>query len=305
MRKVLLMTSVLSSLNAVANPPSDTARALPRTPTHAEVAYGPHARNVLDFWQAPGEGPRPLVVFIHGGGWTQGSKSRSPSGPRPYLEQGISYATINYRLTGEAPLPAPVHDAARAIQFLRHMASDWNIDSVRIAVTGGSAGGCTSLWLAFRADLADPESDDPVLRQSSRVSAAAVSNAQVAIDPKLIVDWVGPNVLRHRMIWTSVGAPNMAAALAEYDRYAPLYREFSPYNHLSAGDPPVLLTYSHPVTLPSSDANHGIHHPAFGMRLKDRSDALGHECHVIVQDGPRFSDYGDVRSFLIDKLQQE
>ncbi|HEV7224889.1 MAG TPA: alpha/beta hydrolase, partial [Pirellulales bacterium] len=114
--------------------------AKPTAPTHSDVAYGPHERNVLDFWQAEGDGPRPLLVYIHGGGWTGGDKQQKPEAIWPWLKKGISYAAINYRLTGEAPLPAPVHDAARAIQFLRTKAAEWNIRTDRIALTGGSAG---------------------------------------------------------------------------------------------------------------------------------------------------------------------
>ena len=43
-------------------------------PTLANVSYGPHAANVIDFWKAEGEGPRPLMVYIHGGGWIGGTK---------------------------------------------------------------------------------------------------------------------------------------------------------------------------------------------------------------------------------------
>src|SRR5690242_1963802 len=84
----------------------------PSEPTYADVSYGPHTRNVLDFWKAEGDGPRPLFVYIHGGGWVGGDKKQDPKVLRPYLDKGISYAAINYRLTGEAPLPAPVYDAA-------------------------------------------------------------------------------------------------------------------------------------------------------------------------------------------------
>jgi acetyl esterase/lipase len=50
--------------------------AKPLAPTHANVTYGPHERNDLDFWKADGDGPRPLLVFIHGGGWAE-TKRRS------------------------------------------------------------------------------------------------------------------------------------------------------------------------------------------------------------------------------------
>src|SRR5687768_10270288 len=93
-------------------------------PTHADVSYGPHARNKLDFWRANGTAPRPLLVYIHGGGWTGGDKKQDARAIQLYLDQGISYAAINYRLTGESPLPAPVHDAALAIQFIKSKAAD-------------------------------------------------------------------------------------------------------------------------------------------------------------------------------------
>ncbi|MCA1809590.1 MAG: alpha/beta hydrolase fold domain-containing protein [Kiritimatiellia bacterium] len=270
---------------------------------YANVAYGPHELNTLNFWRAPGEGPRPLVVVIHGGGWTQGGASSSLGGGRDFLKKGISYATINYRLSSDAPLPAPVHDAARAIQYLRSRAEEWNIDKTRIAVTGGSAGGCSSLWLALHDDLADPDAEDPVLRESTRVAAAAVGNAQVSLDPKVVEEWLGPNILKHRMLWTSVGAKNIEEVLAHYDRYEPLFREFSPYNHLTADDPPLMMTYSHKPDLPASNANHAIHHPAFGLRLKEKSDALGHECHLLVKDGPQLSEYATTTEFLLEKLR--
>src|SRR4029077_7525610 len=124
-------------------------------------SYGQYKSNVLDIWQAQGDGPRPLLVYIHGGGWLGGDKKQSGPKIQAYLDKGISYAAINYRHTSEAPLPAPVHDAARAIQFLRTKAAEWNIDVNHIALTGGSAGACTSMWILLHDDLADPKAKDP------------------------------------------------------------------------------------------------------------------------------------------------
>ena len=154
-------------------------------PTHANVAYGSHEANVLDIWLAEADGPRPLLVYIHGGGWIGGTKKRDAAQLRPFLEQGVSYAAVEYRLTGVAPLPAPVHDAARAVQFIRSKATEWNVNPERIALTGGSAGACTSMWILCHDDMADPKSEDPVLRKSTRVTAAAVAGGQTSIDPKI------------------------------------------------------------------------------------------------------------------------
>ncbi len=115
----LLVVTAISTASAQdkPKPPAQTI-----APTHANVSYGDHEANVIDFWQAEGDGPRPLLVYIHGGGWIGGDKKRSDKDVKPFLDKGISYAAINYRLTGEASLPAPVHDAARAIQFIRSKA---------------------------------------------------------------------------------------------------------------------------------------------------------------------------------------
>lgn len=279
---------------------ADPAPQLP--PTYANVSYGPRVRNVLDFWQAKGDGPRPLLVYIHGGGWVGGDKKQDTAKYQPFLDQGISCAAVNYRLTGEAALPAPVHDAARAIQFLRTKAAEWKIDTQHIALTGGSAGACTSMWILLHDDLADPKAVDPVLKESSRVCAAAVAAGQTSIDPKVIEGWLGPNVLKHRMINMAVGESTMEGALKNYDKYRDLYVEFSPYNHVDAKDPPLLMTYGNDMTLPSKDAGHGIHHPVYGVKLKEKSDSVGHECHLLISGVSKSEKYKTANEFLIAKL---
>ncbi len=273
-----------------------------RERTYPDVSYGPNLRNVLDFWKADGVGPRPLLVYIHGGGWITGDKGQKMPSFQSFLDQGISCAAINYRLAPEHPLPAPVHDAARAIQFLRTKAADWNIDAKHIALTGPSAGACTSMWLLLHDDLADPKAADPVLRRSSRVCAAAVMVGQTSIDPKVIEGWLGPNVLKHPMICMAVGESTFEGVLTNHDKHRDLYVEFSPINHLDPLDPPLFMTCSAEMDLPSRDAGHGIHHPLFGVKLKEQSDKVGHECHLLVPGFSKSERYSDADAFLVAKL---
>jgi arylformamidase len=301
---VVLNTTALVALSvqcASANDATEPTQAqLP--PTHAEVSYSTHDACKLDIWIAEGEGPRPLLVYIHGGGWVAGDKKRKTSHVKPYLEKGISYAAINYRHTPQHPLPAPVHDAARAIQFLRSKASEWNIRKDRVALTGGSAGACTSTWLLYHDDLANPDAHDPVRRESTRVSAAAVASGQTSIDPKQIEPWLGPNVLTHRMIWFAVGAKDMQDALDNYEFHKATYKEFSAYSHITADDPPLLMTFPKDMTLPSKDAGHGIHHGMFGVKVKEKADELALECHLLIPGTSESEQYDDARLFLLDKL---
>ncbi|MCA9179667.1 MAG: alpha/beta hydrolase, partial [Planctomycetales bacterium] len=160
------------------------------------VPYGSHPRQVLDFYPAKSDKPTPVVFYIHGGGWRGGDKKTNP---QAFLAKGISVVAINYRYVQngeeekvEPPVKAPLGDAARALQFVRSKAKEWNLDKKRIGATGGSAGACSSLWLAFHDDLADPDSDDPVARESTRLYCAAVNGAQVSLDPRELREWM-PN----------------------------------------------------------------------------------------------------------------
>ena len=98
-------------------------------PTHSEVRYGKHERNVLDFWKAESKSPAPVAFVIHGGGWKGGSKERLDrfADPDALLQKGISIVAINYRyVTSDEspPVKAPLHDAARALQFVRSQAKN-------------------------------------------------------------------------------------------------------------------------------------------------------------------------------------
>lgn len=300
MMRVLITISLITFSTAILC--AEEKKAKPPAPTMADVSYGPFPENVLDFWKAEGEGPRPLHVYIHGGGWRAGSKKVAAGYLEPYLEAGVSCASIGYRLTPDNPLPAPVHDAARAIQFLRTKAEEWNFDPDQIVLTGGSAGACTSMWLLMHDDLADPDAEDPVLRESTRVAAAAVWAGQTSIDPKQIVPWLGPKVLDHLMIANSVGEPNAEAALKNYDKHEALFKEFTSYNHVSKGDPPLYMRYKTDMELPSRDAGHGIHHPVYGVKMKEKCDEMGVECHLVVPRSDYTSEFANEAEFLLHFL---
>ena len=134
--------------------------------------------------------------------WFQGCVDRFVD-PKALLDVGISVVAINYRyVTDEEnpPVKAPLYDAARALQFVRSKAEVWNLDKKRIGAAGGSAGACSSLWLAFHDDMADPKSEDLVARESTRLACAAVIGAQTTLDPKQMVEWT-PNSHMVVMPW--------------------------------------------------------------------------------------------------------
>jgi hypothetical protein len=133
-------------------------------PTLNTVSYGKHPRQVLDFWKAPSAEPTPLVFYVHGGGWVKGDKNNIKQAER-YLNSGISVVSINYRYSWQAqlagtkpPVEWPMHDAARALQFVRSKATEWNIDKHRIGISGSPLAHArhygllfTTTWLIPRA----------------------------------------------------------------------------------------------------------------------------------------------------------
>ena len=255
-------------------------------PTLANVSYGPHARHVLDLWRPESAGASrltPLLLFIHGGGFRHGDKQNIPQTLLGgCLDAGISVASMNYRLVPEVIYPAPMLDGARALQFIRSRAKEWRIDPQRIAASGGSAGGGISLWLGFHEDLANPESDDSVARQSTRLTCVAVRNAQTSYDPRFIKQLIAGEAHRSPGLLGLFGLTPEIGGLSAPPETTRLFEDASPINHVRPGAPPVFLTYNQPNEDPPPDlpAGPGIHHPRFGVFLKERLDELGVECTV-------------------------
>ena len=269
-------------------------------PTLKDVKYGSHERNVLNFWRAKSDKPTPVVMLIHGGGWKAGSKSETISS-NYFLSKGISVISINYRLLKTDILPAPVYDAARALQFVRSKAKEWNINKDKIAVTGGSAGGCTSLWLIYHDDLADPDSDDPVDRESTKPTCAAVESAQSCLDPFLAKEWIGDYIVEHPMLWKAVGAQSPEELLKNYGKYKKLSHDFSPYFHVDENDPPVFMVNHNALTVPAPNTGIAIHHPMFLLKLKEKADEVGAETQLILR-ATRRQNYFAAQEFIVSKL---
>jgi len=248
-------------------------------PDVKDEKYGPHERNLLDLWKAKSESPTPLVVFIHGGGFLRGDKGAvNTMLIRLCLEKGISVASINYRFSKQAPFPAPFHDSARAIQYLRFKAGELNLDPARFAATGSSAGAGMSLWLAFHDDLADPKSEDPVLRQSTRLKGALPLDGQTSYDPRWIREHVGGRAHEHSALPLLYG---LQPDELESEKAIKMYEEAAPIRHLTKDDPPVFLSYTG-LDKPSDRSGVGIHSEKFGEALKAEMEKLGLSCELKV-----------------------
>jgi len=303
---------LLCSLTAFCGGIVVAAPAVP-TPTLAGVAYGNHPKQALDFWKAKSDKPTPVVFYIHGGGWMGGDRTRigvlSPL--QDILAAGISVVSIDYRHIPEAtadnevpPVKGPLSDAARALQFVRSKAAEWNIDKERIGATGGSAGACSSLWLAFHPDMADPKSPDPVARESTRLWCAAVMNAQTSLDPQQMKEWT-PNSRYGGHAFGFKADPEKKLSefqqfLAGRDKILPWIAEYSPYALVTADDPPIYLVYSNTPAL-GQDHKDPTHSANFGVKLQEKCIGEGVECELAYPDAPGVK-HATAREYLIERL---
>lgn len=284
-------------------------------PTEYDVPYGPHPKQVLHFWKAESDKPTPLLFFIHGGGWMGGDRMSGLTTMLPeMLNAGISVVSVEYRFIPEAtadgvvpPVKGPLHDAARALQFVRSKAAEWNIDSQRIGASGGSAGACSSLWLAFHPDMANPDSDDPVARESTRLWCAAVRGAQTTLDPQQMKEWT-PNSRYGGHAFGFTG--DSEKKLSQFDEFLqkretilPWIAEYSPYAQVSEDDPPVHLHYTSRPALgePQKDPTHTSN---FGVKLQEHCRNNNVECELVYPGAPDVT-HDSTSEYLITTLTQK
>jgi acetyl esterase len=246
----------------------------------SDIPYGPHPKQLIDLHLAPQSGPRPFYLYIHGGGFVGGNKTNLPPAFIASLNaRGISCAAMGYRFTDDPELFAPLLDAQRALQFLRHNAAQWNLDATRVASGGGSAGSVSAFWLGLHLDKADPSSADPIARQSTKLTAIASWETQTSLDPEFIKSILPGECWA---FWTI--AKLIQIPLEQYDSPLALER-FKLLNFPAMVDqhtPPTYifnLTKDVPLT-PDLNPSIAIHHPRFASAFKEYMDKAGVECVI-------------------------
>lgn len=284
-------------------------------PTAANVPYGSHERQVLDLWRAKSNKPTPVAFHIHGGGWSSGDKSNAlrTLQIQRLLDAGISVVSINYRLIkhGEeaglkSPVQFPLEDARRALQFVRSKAGEWNLDKQRIGACGGSAGACSSLWLALHDDMADPNSPDTVARESTRLYCAAVLGAQTSLDPEQVRSWITNAVYGgHAFGFRKQGqarAQEFVKFIAAREDVLSEIRKYSPIEHLTADDPPLWLSYSQTnVAVRGEPEKDPTHSPLYGVMLEEKAKPLSLDVIVTYPARPK-GDYKTITDYFLARL---
>ena len=278
------------------------AQQTPSSPpiTYENVSYGNHPNQVIDFWKANVDEPAPLVLYIHGGGFKSGSHDKVKGKTiQQYLDAGIHHASIEYRFLEHARFPAPHEDSVRALQFIRSKADEWGIDKNRIAAYGGSAGAQLVAYLAWGDDFADPESDDPISKESSRLTAAVLKGGQSTLD----INWWVKNIPGFKRGFIGKWDTGDLTTI----EIRALLNELSIINHISSDDPPTFMSYGMKPDdpIPSNPKfvwNWCIHHVNFGMAMEEQLKLNGVE--VILKYPKTKQPFENEIEFLIHHLKK-
>lgn len=253
--------------------------------TFINEKYGPNERNTFDIWLAKSETPTPLVIYIHGGGFIGGDKSRYYDSEDwiQFLENGISVATINYRFMNEAPygILASMNDSKRCLQYIRFHADKYNINKNKIACSGGSAGAGTSLWLAFSKDMAEQKNNDPVLRESTKICCAGAFAVQATYDICQWAEIIGlPKHKTQEELFTIARAFGFKTNEGiNVDDQTEIRKELDFLGKMNKDAAPFFVFNRRAGGIPSND-DELQHHPLHAKALKEKAEKVGAEAIV-------------------------
>jgi len=279
------------------------------------MKYKDFDNTIFDIFLPESITPSPLVIYIHGGGFINGEKERAyeyhEEDIPKFLKKGIAFATIGYRFIQDVDngVIDCMMDSKYFLQYIKYHASSFNIDPERIALFGQSAGAGTSLWIGLSDDMAEEESDDPILRQSTRIKAIGAFRSQATYD---IMRW--EEVFAEYTIDMSRIPPVMMDQLVAFygiedsklldtDKMINYRKQVDMLELISADDPPILVMNDGKDGPPLF--NDPQHHPLHAKTLKQYAEKQGIKHEVYAEDlGTTSYPEGRIVEFFADFLDE-
>ena len=239
----LCLTVALTAADLHAAPPDDSALRIVRDVPYAGTDNPRQRLDLVLPDQPTVDGPLPVVVLIHGGGWRQGSRGGYFLRRAEELAATGRYAaaTVGYRLSGEAVWPAQIHDVKAAVRWLRAHADGYGLDPARIAAGGGSAGGHLAAMLGV---TGNPDSE-----RDRALAGDLGPHAGVSSRVHLVLDRYGPTELLSmdappgRIDLDAADSPLFRLIGGPLRENADAARSASPTGYVTADDPPFLIQH--------------------------------------------------------------
>lgn len=177
----------------------------------------------------------PAVILLHGGGWKSGDRSQTLPMARRIAGDGYVAVAVEYRLSPEALYPAAVHDAKAAVRWLRAHASQFHIDSTRIAALGCSAGGQLAALLGTT-------NNNPAFEGTTGPPGYS-SAVQAVVDIDGVLDFNTPDEIGSDSITAKTKAASLWFGGTIYEK-PNLWVEASPTTHVGPATAPIAFINS-------------------------------------------------------------
>jgi acetyl esterase/lipase len=213
----------------------------------------------LDIYAQRAQSPTPTVIFIHGGGWVQGTKEASVLTVLPYIAMGYSVVNVEYRLANVSLAPAAIEDCRCALRWVVAHAKEYNFDADRIVVAGASAGGHLALTTGM---IPTSAGFDRFCQLPAEPHVAAIVDFFGITDIADLLD--GPNKKPFPENW-----PYTVQWLGNQPNRADVARASSPLTYVRSGLPPIIsihgdadptVPYNHSVRLQDALQKVGVAH---------------------------------------------
>lgn len=249
-----------------------------------DLMYGEHNLDKMELYLVEKVNNAPVVVYVHGGRFSGGSlKDILDEDMKGALDNGMAYATIDYPLSPEVTLDEIMKHIARAIQYLRYHAEDYNLDKEKIAISGSSAGAGACLYLATTPDYQDLKSEDPVLRESSKPYCVGLYDTQANYN---ILKWEA--LLQDKIkdldeiFEESIEEINClygikVESIKQMEEYKPVFEKFDMCRYIDSKMAPVFIK----CFVEEEDEHDYLHHPIHSAEVEKHCEAnqVSYEVH--------------------------
>ncbi|PLX18086.1 MAG: hypothetical protein C0601_05690 [Candidatus Muiribacterium halophilum] len=211
-------------------------------PEFKNMKYGKYKDNLIDIWTPEVSGKKPVFVYFHGGSFITDDKKDLPKDLlKKCLENGIIFASANYRTANTAPYPAAMYDALTVVKYLRKNSDFYEIDEKRIAVGGNSSGGTLALWLATHDDVSLPDYPGSIANISGKICGALCIDPITSVDPFFISRVISEKGLFIPFFLPFYNVINNNELRQQQIRLK--ISDANPYSNINRGDYPVYMEF--------------------------------------------------------------
>lgn len=297
----------------------------PNVKLYTNLEYGESTKNVFDIFIPDSETPTPLALLIHGGAFIFGQKedfytrSESVTIINDLLSQNIAVASINYSLIQEMQggVSHSLKDSKKALQYIRHRATDFNIEKENIVLVGTSAGAGSALWVGLSDDRLNLESSNLIDHESTRVKGLVLVETQASYD---LFNWQDEIFLEYKdqglpqdSILAIVGTPSLylyagVRSQAEFEsKHTPAYQDtLNMLNLISSDDPEIYVSNSDVKYEVPTSLSELYHHPLHAKAIMDRANQENLKGVFEIPEMKINTTRGEsISEFIIRKLKSE